>query len=218
MSGWAWSASRLARSAERKMPRPSTRQWRTSPSKDFRESGEESVAARPGVGQRLERDDEDPRRLDLAAEAARRGLAEVAAGGDIVGAEIDAAGLRRRLRRERGCAAAAPSAGASRRRRLRAAAARSRRRRRWGERCPPPGAAVPAQRSAPLTLDTPPWLRRSAPSLGEPRDVAADGDLGHPPSRPARSRIDATPTSLRMARIRASRSALIIIDHYRPGR
>ena len=64
---------------------------------DLREAVDEAVTARPGVGQRLERDDEDPRRLDLSTEAAGSGLAEIAARGDIVGAEIGAAGLRCRL-------------------------------------------------------------------------------------------------------------------------
>ena len=65
------------------------------------EAGEESVAPRPGVGQRLERHDQDPRRLDLAREVARRRLAEVAARRHVVGAEIGAAGLRRGFGEER---------------------------------------------------------------------------------------------------------------------
>ncbi len=153
------------------------------------EAGEEAVAARPGVGQRLERDHQDPRRLDPAGEVARRRDAEVAAGGEVVGAEIGAARLRCGFGEERD---APPPRHQPQR--LGALALERRQDDRVG--IVEGKADVLAGRAAagrawpaPSSRATPPWVRRSAPSAGKARHVAPDGDVRHPPE-PRRKVVD----------------------------
>ena len=58
------------------------------------EALDEAVAAGAGVGQRLERDDEDAGCVDAPGKMPRRFDAEIVAGGVVVGAQIGAARLR----------------------------------------------------------------------------------------------------------------------------
>ena len=69
------------------------------------EALDEAVAAAARVGQPVERDEQDARRLDLAGQRPAGAVAELAAGREIVGADIDAAVLLRGLGQERNVAA-----------------------------------------------------------------------------------------------------------------